>query len=95
MARDIVESYIGQRLVWEGDELMFKADDGKLVGLKDGVAGVAKARPELLKPTGAGGAGVRSGNAGGGAKAISEVEFNSKPPTEQARLMAAGYVLTD
>lgn len=94
VARDVVETYIGQRLVWEGEDLMFKTDAGSLVSVKDGVAGVAKARPELLKPSGTGGAGVRQGNAGGGAKTMPEAEFNAKPPREQSRLMADGYTLT-
>lgn len=67
LAKDIVETYIGQRLTWEGDELLFKSDDGKLIPVADGVSGFAKARPELLKSTGAGGSGYRSGNARGGA----------------------------
>ena len=67
VARDLVEAYVSPRLVWEGEEIMFKADDGKLVAVADGVAGLAKSRPELLKPTGTGGAGARAGgNAGGG-----------------------------
>ncbi|MEO5742285.1 MAG: hypothetical protein ABIS29_16990 [Vicinamibacterales bacterium] len=65
VARDIVETYVNGKLTWEGDELLFKTDDGKLVPVKDGVAGIAKSRPELLKPTGTGGAGVRQSNAGG------------------------------
>ena len=67
VARDLVETYVNQRLAWEGDELMFKGDDGKLLSLKDGVTGLVKTRPELLKSTGTGGAGVRDRNAGGGA----------------------------
>lgn len=65
VARDLVETYVSQRLTWEGDELLFK-DGDKLVAVKDGVAGLVKSRPELLKPTGTGGAGVRDHNAGGG-----------------------------
>lgn len=65
VARDLVEAYVSPRLVWEGDEVLFKADDGKLVSVADGVAGLAKSRPELLKPTGTGGAGVRTAGAGG------------------------------
>lgn len=95
VARDIVESFIGQRLVWEGDDLLFKTDDGKLVPVKDGVAGIAKTRPELLKPTGAGGAGVRNGGAGGGAKVMASAEFDAKSPAEQSKLMAAGYTLAE
>ena len=68
VARDLVETYVSQRLTWEGDELLFK-DGDKLVAVKDGVAGLVKSRPELLKPTGTGGAGVRDHNAGGGGAA--------------------------
>lgn len=95
VARDIVESYVGRSLVWEGDELLFKTDAGQLVSVKDGVAGIAKSRPELLESAGAGGAGVRKPAAGSGGKTITEAEFNAKPPKEQAELMASGYTLTD
>ena len=63
-----METYVSQRLTWEGDELLFN-DGDKLVAVKDGVAGLVKSRPELLKPTGTGGAGVRDHNAGGGGPA--------------------------
>lgn len=66
VARDVVEAYVAPRLVWEGEEILFKADDGKLVAVADGVAGLAKSRPELLKPTGTGGAGARTGGGTGG-----------------------------
>jgi len=92
VARDIVETYISQKLAWEGDDLLFKSDDGRLIPIKDGVAGFAKTRPELLKPTGSGGAGVRSSNAGStGQKVISAAEFDAKSPKDQASLMASGY----
>lgn len=96
VARDIVETYIGQRLVWEGDDLMFKTDAGSLVSVKDGVAGVAKARPELLKPTGTGGAGVRSANAGSGgaAKTMTRAEFESLAPAARVEAAKAGVQLT-
>lgn len=66
VARDLVETYVSQRLAWEGDQLLFKSDDGKLLSVKDGITGLAKSRPELLKPTGTGGSDMRSHNAGGG-----------------------------
>jgi len=66
VARDVVEAFVAPRLVWEGEEIMFKADDGRLVAVEDGVAGLAKTRPELLKPTGTGGAGARTAGSGGG-----------------------------
>lgn len=96
VARDLVETYVSQRLVWEGDELFFKSDDGKLIPPKDGVAGIAKTRPELLKPTGAGGAGVRQGNAGGGAgeKTMTRSEFDAATPAARmAHAKAGGQVV--
>ena len=95
IARDIVESFIGQRLVWEGDDLLFKSDDGRLMPIKDGVAGIAKTRPELLKPTGSGGAGVRQGNAGGsaGAKTMTRAEFEAMPPAAKVEAAKAGVTL--
>lgn len=95
IARDVVETFVSNRLTWEGDDLLFKADDGKLVPVRDGVAGLAKARPELLKPVGTGGAGVRQSNAGSGAKVMPEAQFNALPAKEQARVMAEGFQLTD
>lgn len=95
LARDLVETYVAQRLTWEADELLFRTDDGgKLVSVKDGVAGLARARPELLKPTGTGGAGVRQGAAGGSGRTMPEAQFNALAPAAQAKAMAEGYTLT-
>lgn len=96
VARDIVESYVSARLTWEGDDILFKTDDGKLVPVKDGVAGVAKSRPELLKPTGTGGAGVRQPNAGGsgGAKTMTRAEFEALSPAQRVEQAKAGVQLT-
>ena len=95
VARDVVETYIGQRLVWEGEDLMFKTDAGSLVSVKDGVAGVAKARPELLKPSGTGGAGVRQPNAGGGGdKTMTRAAFEALDPAARVDAAKAGVQLT-
>lgn len=95
LARDLVETYVGQRLTWEGDDLLFRADDGRLVPLADGVAGLAKSRPELLKPQGAGGAGVRQANAGSGTPTtISRAEFEALPPARRVELAKAGVSLS-
>jgi len=96
VARDIVETYFSQALVQEGDEFFFKSSDGKLIPPKDGAAGIAKTRPELLKPAGTGGAGVRQSNAGsGGAKTMPTAQFEALSPKEKAATMAAGFTLTD
>ena len=96
VARDLVETYVSQRLVWEGDELFFKSDDGKLIPPKDGVAGIAKTRPELLKPTGTGGAGVRQSNAGSGGtgKTMTRAEFEAMAPAQRVEAAKAGVQLT-
>jgi hypothetical protein len=94
VARDLVETFVGNRLAWDGDELMFKADDGKIVSLKDGVAGLAKSRPELLKATGTGGAGVRATSARGeAAKTMTRAEFDSLPPSQRVEAAKGGVQL--
>lgn len=95
IARDIVETFVSNRLTWEGDDLLFKGDDGRLMPIKDGVAGIAKTRPELLKPTGTGGAGVRQSNAGGsgGAKTMTRAEFEAMPPAAKVEAAKAGVQL--
>jgi hypothetical protein len=96
IARDIVETFVSQRLTWEGDELLFKSDDGKLIPVKDGVAGIAKTRPELLEPTGTGGAGVRQSNAGSGGagKTMTRAAFEALPPAQRVEQAKAGVQLT-
>lgn len=91
VARDVVETYIGQRLVWEGDELLYRDDGGKLLPVKDGVATVARSRPELLKPSGAGGAGARMSNAGsGGGKTMTRSQWDKTDHAQRAEFARAG-----
>jgi hypothetical protein len=91
VARDLVETFVGNRLAWDGDELMFKADDGKIIGLKDGVASLAKSRPELLKSTGTGGAGVRTGAGGHGqSKTMTSEQFQSLTPMQRMEAAKSG-----
>lgn len=66
-----VQVLLERRLVEEGDELLFKTDDGKTVPIKDGAAWFAKTRPDYLEPQGDGGSGSGfkgSGGGGGGTK---------------------------
>lgn len=96
IARDLVEAHISQNIVWEDDDLLFKTSDGKLMSLQDGVAGLASTRPELLKPTGTGGAGVRSTNARGegGEKLMTRTEFEALTPQQRMEVSKAGVKLT-
>lgn len=96
IARDVVETFVTRNLAWEGDELMFKTDDGKLVSVKDGVAGIAKSRPELLKPTGTGGAGFRQTPAGrGGGKTMTRTEFEAADASTRMAFAKAGGQVVD
>lgn len=92
IANDVVESFVSNRLVWEGDDLFYKQDDGNLVTVQDGVASIAKSRPELLESTGAGGAGIRQGNTGSnaGASTISRKDFEAKPHDQRMELVKSG-----
>ena len=92
LAQSVVASHIGNSLVWEGDELFYKTDEGSLVSVKDGVAGFAKANPELLQPMGTGGAGVKPSNTRGGgeAKTMTRAEFDSASPQARMEHVKAG-----
>jgi len=94
IARDIVETYVSNRLAWEGDDLLYKSDDGRLLPLRDGVAAIAKSRPELLKATGTGGAGVRSSNArGDGTKTMTRADFEAMTPQQKVEAAKSGVQL--
>ena len=54
------------------------------------------ARPELLKPTGTGGAGVRQSNAGsGGGKTMTRSQFESATPADRMAHAKAGGQVVD
>jgi len=92
VAKDIMEAFISPRLEWEGDELLYKDDSGSLLSVSDGVAMLAKARPDLLQPTGAGGAGVRSANTrgAGDAKTMTRADFDSASQVQRAAFARNG-----
>lgn len=96
--RDVVETYVQSSVSWEGDDLYFKSPDGNLMTVADGVATLAKSKPQLLNPTGAGGAGVRSSNARGVAEGepMTRAEFDALPAIRKAEVASeAGFTLID
>ncbi len=97
IARDLIESFVSSRVTWDGDEVIYKAEDGRLMPLSDGVASIAAARPELLKAVGTGGAGVRSSNARGveAADSMTRAEFESLPPLRKVEVAQSGIKLID
>lgn len=63
---DLVGSFAAGRIRFEGEDIFFEADDGKLVSIADGIAGIASTKPHLLKAKGAGGSGHVPGAGGTG-----------------------------
>lgn len=73
-----VRVLLQSRVVEEGDELLFKTDDGKLVSLADGAAWFAKTRPDYVQPADAGGQGSGFKGGSGGSN-------GAKPPAKPER----------
>ena len=65
-----VQVLLEKRLVEEGDELLFKTDEGKLVPIREGAAWFAKTRPDYIEasPGSGGGSGFKGAGGGGGGK---------------------------
>jgi hypothetical protein len=61
---DVVKLLVNSRIEHEGDNVFFKGDDGAMLSLPDALAGIAKAKPHLLKAPANGGSGF-TGNQGG------------------------------
>ena len=89
-----VRVLLQSRVVDEGDDLLFKTDDGKLVPLTDGAAWFAKTRPDYVEPQGAagGGSGFKgTGGAGGsGAKTKTRAEWDSMDHSARASFAKEG-----
>lgn len=62
--RDLAEVMVTSKLVWEDDQLYFQHEN-QLLGLDDGVKSLIKAKPALLKSSGAGGSGYQPNGAAG------------------------------
>lgn len=58
----VAQTLAGARMVQEGEDFLFRTDDGKLVPVDEGFAWMAKSMPFLIKP--AGGAGSAPGGGG-------------------------------
>lgn len=88
-----VRVLIERRVVEEGDDFLFKTDDGKLVPLKDGANWFAKSRPDYVRPSDAGGQGSGfkgTEGAGGGAKTRTRAEWDQMSHVERATFAKEG-----
>lgn len=81
----------------EGDDLMFKAEGGKLVPLDEGAAWIAKTKPHLVKAQGGSGSGYRpNGNGDGGSrKTMTRAEFEALDTNARMAAMREKTQLTD
>lgn len=92
------QALIGSRLQVEGDEILFKADGGKLVPLDEGAAWLAKAKPHLVRPQGGTGSGYRDGAAGGAgmaARTMTRAEFESADHAARSKFAREGGKVID
>ncbi|MGQ9815716.1 MAG: hypothetical protein ACUVR3_11310, partial [Candidatus Roseilinea sp.] len=58
-AQDLVIDHLARRVVWDGDQISYKAEDGALLSLDEAMQTLIKQKPILLKSTTAGGSGYR------------------------------------
>jgi hypothetical protein len=63
--RDLVESYLRQKLTWDEDQVRYQDEKGVLLPLTEGVTHLATSKPHLLKQPGARGSGYNPAARGG------------------------------
>lgn len=82
--RVLIERHVQE----EGDDLLFKTEDGKLVPLKEGVAWFAKTRPDYLLPEDAGGQGSGYRGSGNGPNGSGNSKKGDLSGDREARVSA-------
>lgn len=101
--QDIVESFVNKHLVYEDDQVLYRATDNVVIPLNEGMQILAKEKPHLLKTTASGGSGYR-GASNNGSTALTgnpfaketfnltqQIELNRTDPNKAAQLkIAAG-----
>lgn len=96
-----VRVLLQSRVVEEGDDLLFKTDDGKMVPLKDGAAWFATTRPDYVEAKEGGGQGSgfkgagQSGGSGGSAKTMTRAEFDAANHAQRAEFAKSGGQVVD
>lgn len=91
---DLMASHIASQVVWEDDQIMFKAGD-KLMPLEDGVKAMAQTKPHLLKAQGRSGSGQAPGaGSAGGSKTMSRADFEALSPAAKVEAAKSGVQLT-
>lgn len=93
---DVVADFVGARLAWEEDQVLYRLSDGVTVGLTEGLQTLAKEKPHLLKAAGAGGSGYRGKPTSGDAKpTLNRAQFEALPSTERTAFFKSGGQLQE
>jgi hypothetical protein len=93
---DLVASFVGARLAWEDDQVLYKTDAGGLVSLEEGLQVLAKDKPHLLKAAGAGGSGYRGKPVNGDSKpSLTRAQFEALPPADRSTFFRTGGQLSE
>jgi hypothetical protein len=82
--RDVIETYLLNKLTWEDDQARYQDEKGTLVPLAEGVTHLATSKPHLLKQPGARGSGYNPAARGG--EVMNPWAKESFNLTEQLRL---------
>lgn len=89
---EVVKLLIGSRLEHEGENVFFKGDDGAMLSLPDALAGIAKAKPHLLKAPLNGGSGFVKGQEGIASNPFAKDSWNV---TQQIEIKRSNPALAD
>lgn len=94
---DLVASFVTSRLVWDDDAVRYKADDGLVMDLGEGLKTLAHEKPHLLKTAGAGGSGYRGTRheKDAGPKTKTRADFEALNPAARMDFIKGGGKLTD
>ena len=93
---ELVASFVQNRLAWDDDDIRYRADDGLLMDLTEGLQTLAKEKPHLLKTTGAGGSGYRASRRDGEQpKQISRTDFDNLAPAARMSFIKGGGSVTE
>ena len=94
---DIATMLLEHGVQAEGDQLLFRAEGGKLVPLDEGAAYIAKTKPHLVKAQGGTGSGYRQNGSGdsGVTKRMTRAQFESLDQDARVAAMREKTQLTD
>lgn len=91
-----VRVLLQHRVVEEGDDLLFKTDEGKLVPLKDGAAWFAKTRPDYVEASGGSGSGSGFKGSSSGVttgKTVTRAQLEAMPHEQRGQVLSTARLI--